>query len=61
MAQGRARSTFLVYPIARGMSIACGYLLVNTIYYQLDGLGLGGDRPSIIPEYLVRAGTSSEA
>ena len=55
-------STFLVYPVARvGRSIECDRLrvlifgVISTV--KLDGLGLGGDRPSIIPGF---AGTSSE-
>ena len=48
------RSTFLVYPIARlGRAIECDrlrLLIFGVIsIVKLDGLGLGGDRLSIIP------------
>ena len=47
------RSTFLVYPIARvGRSLEFDRLRVLIFgvisIVKLDGLGLGGDRPSII-------------
>lgn len=50
-----ARSTFLVYPIARvGLSIECDHLPVLIFgvisIVKLDGLGLGGDRLSVIPD-----------
>ena len=49
-----ARSTFLVYPIARvGRAIEFDHLPVLIFgvisIVKLDGLGLGGDRLSIIP------------
>ncbi|UNU17660.1 hypothetical protein D0A34_01250 [Microcoleus vaginatus PCC 9802] len=52
--QGGARSTFLVYPIARvGRSLEYDRLRVLIFgvisIVKLDGLGLAGDRPSIIP------------
>ncbi|MEG4938965.1 hypothetical protein [Microcoleus sp. F4-D5] len=53
--KGTARSTFLVYPIARvGRSLECDRLHVLIFgvisIVKLDGLGQGGDRLSIIPD-----------